>query len=636
MESVFGPEWANLLGGGPGGPVGPLITQLFQIYNAAVILVTALLVGYAVWSSTVQTAHEGKSMGKRYSSLWTPLRMVFGATLTAPMFGVSLVQIIILSITAFSFFTADSMAKVITGFISQGGNVAISSTFMDTPKANEITAGLIMSQTCVDFKNKEALQYPASDGIDLIIPKWIGSKFTFGAESFFLGDSDCGKLIINHNAANNNKKYLDMIKIGVTKMQQKIKPAVKGIITDKEFIQTSYFNDAILSYEEMYDEVRASALADANADLTERINKMTSEIESKGWISLGVWYYEILSISATREQAIQISAEVIPPKVTEVDTEIGGMAEYINNAAHYIEKASGETGSSYAVFSKSDNENIFSKELSTTVSDIIYKDGDPFLKIVNIGQSVLNFGLVIWGATTAVELGSNFLKIFSDGMAETVKSAAGLIKAIGIVCILIGAWLGWYIPMMPFMVWVVGVIGVFIGVIQSLFASQIWGASHAMPEGEGIAGRHAVQGYMLVISLALRPVLIVLGFIFSYFILWAGSWLSIEGLKVYISSIHTGGWNSVIAIFVAIAVSAILVTTILHRSLGFIFEAADDVLTWIGGGRQLGSESQSAQRAMSAFGMIINHSGANQFMRKMSGTARSLNAAQKSKNEIIK
>ena len=114
MSAIFGEEWGNMLGVGPGGQLGPLMVDIFTIYNSAVMFVTSVFVGYAIWSGVVQTAHEGKALGKRYSSLWTPLRMVTGATLTAPLFGLSLVQILVLSISAFSFFVSDEISKKVT------------------------------------------------------------------------------------------------------------------------------------------------------------------------------------------------------------------------------------------------------------------------------------------------------------------------------------------------------------------------------------------------------------------------------------------------------------------------------------------------------------------------------------------
>lgn len=609
ISSILGESWHNMFSEGPTGDLAGLIVSIFQIFNSVVILATALIVGYSLWSGVVQTAHEGKALGKRYSSLWTPIRMAMGAGLTAPVFGVSLVQMIVLAVAGLSFSVADDVANELGDFMAKGGSIAISSPMMQKHDAHRVAAALMYAETCKEYKNANEFDVNMVSGADNWVEAgWYRSSWFYGKPGVMgFGDNLCGSLDVKYKE---DGPYTADIKAGIQDMAGSLQPAAKAIVTNQIDVPESYYSSAVSRYESMLSTIVEKAKAGGDEDLRRKSEAIRSSIAEHGWINLGMWYYTIMSISATRSQSTQFSFDYIAPEQMKLDGDLGGLSEYYNRAGGYVSRSatSMQAGSANPV-SPSDISGEANESLVTTLMGILDTDGDPFLTMVNVGQEVFGWGLVAYTGGKAMEYIPGFLSFLKDtplGAGGKVVSVVGSATSfVAIIMIGLGAWLGWYLPMLPFVNWVVGVIGVFISIAQSLFASQIWAAAHAMPEGEGLAGTHAKQGYMLLISLALRPVLIVMGFIFSYYILWAGCWLSIQGLKVYVQTISTGTFSSYFGVIVALVVSAILVTTILHRSLGFIFESADDILTWIGGGRQLGSEQSTVQRALGAFAMVI-------------------------------
>ena len=60
-----------------------------------------------------------------------------------------------------------------------------------------------------------------------------------------------------------------------------------------------------------------------------------------------------------------------------------------------------------------------------------------------------------------------------------------------------------------------GVLGWLIMICESLVAASLWAGAHALPEGEGMSGRYAVQGYQLMANVLFRPILLLLGLILS-------------------------------------------------------------------------------------------------------------------------
>lgn len=69
----------------PGVPDG-LIGQMFLVFNTAVISVAALFFLWNVLSATIQGAHDGEFLGRRYHSYWMPLRTFTGMFLLVPIF----------------------------------------------------------------------------------------------------------------------------------------------------------------------------------------------------------------------------------------------------------------------------------------------------------------------------------------------------------------------------------------------------------------------------------------------------------------------------------------------------------------------------------------------------------------------
>jgi len=72
------------------------------------------------------------------------------------------------------------------------------------------------------------------------------------------------------------------------------------------------------------------------------------------------------------------------------------------------------------------------------------------------------------------------------------------------MCYTAGFTLAYYLPAIPIIFWVLGIVGWLIMVLGAVVAAPLWAASHVLPEGEGFAGPAARQGYMLLV-IGLQP-----------------------------------------------------------------------------------------------------------------------------------
>lgn len=63
------------------------IAKMFLVFNTAVASVSVLFLMFNIMGATIQTAHEGEVLGKRYSTIWMPIRNVFGLAGVFPVLG---------------------------------------------------------------------------------------------------------------------------------------------------------------------------------------------------------------------------------------------------------------------------------------------------------------------------------------------------------------------------------------------------------------------------------------------------------------------------------------------------------------------------------------------------------------------
>ncbi len=83
LNQLFGPLFPHA--GDDGGPT--FFSSFIGAFNLLILTVGAILFLYSVIAGTLQSAHEGVVLGRRWSSLWAPLRVLFAAALMIPVPG---------------------------------------------------------------------------------------------------------------------------------------------------------------------------------------------------------------------------------------------------------------------------------------------------------------------------------------------------------------------------------------------------------------------------------------------------------------------------------------------------------------------------------------------------------------------
>lgn len=116
LNSIFGTV-GNVLGG-----TGPqLLGSMFQVFNTAVLAVGSLMVTYTTVVSILLTAHEGEALGKKFHSLWIPMRTVMGiAALVPTASGYSYMQIALMWFIIQGVGAADTLWATTVNYVASG------------------------------------------------------------------------------------------------------------------------------------------------------------------------------------------------------------------------------------------------------------------------------------------------------------------------------------------------------------------------------------------------------------------------------------------------------------------------------------------------------------------------------------
>jgi conjugal transfer/type IV secretion protein DotA/TraY len=128
LRRIFGPVIDALASGADPNTVSQAASTLgsmFSVFNSGLLAVAALIVSFIAVMGVVNTAQDGEAMGKSWSSVWTPVRVVAGAGFLLPSAsGFSFIQHVVLMLAlwgvglANSVFNAGVQAGIIGGALT--------------------------------------------------------------------------------------------------------------------------------------------------------------------------------------------------------------------------------------------------------------------------------------------------------------------------------------------------------------------------------------------------------------------------------------------------------------------------------------------------------------------------------------
>ena len=158
--------------------------------------------------------------------------------------------------------------------------------------------------------------------------------------------------------------------------------------------------------------------------------------------------------------------------------------------------------------------------------------------------------------------------------------------------VLLGLMTWLFLPFLPFIVYLLTALGWFIAVIEAVIAAPLVMAGVTSPVGHEFLGR-AEQSAMLLISVVIRPILIIISFITAILATYASVWLSSQlMMRVMAELMHTisqsssGLLGGYFAILFMSYFYVYLLFQIVNQCFALVYEVPAYVMRWIGAPRE--------------------------------------------------
>lgn len=159
----LGNMFGNVEGLLPSGSSDSLLGQMFGVFNGGILVLGGIVVLYTFFIGTLRTAHEGETLGREWSSIWIPLRIVLGISLLIPKSsGYSFIQVLIMWIIINGIGVADSLWNTALNYLYSGGIVIskdVGNGMINTIPMVDNSAKLLRSLTCVQMLQAEFTRY---------------------------------------------------------------------------------------------------------------------------------------------------------------------------------------------------------------------------------------------------------------------------------------------------------------------------------------------------------------------------------------------------------------------------------------------------------------------------------------------
>jgi defect-in-organelle-trafficking protein DotA len=161
-----------------------ILGAMFGEFNSIILVMASVVLSYVLFSSILNTSHEGEFLGKKWSSIWIPLRTVGGIGLLLPKAtGYSFIQILVMWVVVQGVGAADEVWKVTLNYINRNGTIIEPIQSLDPKKGANNTflinkAGSILkSEVCMlAVHNALANQYYNTDPNEkVVVPNFLTS-----------------------------------------------------------------------------------------------------------------------------------------------------------------------------------------------------------------------------------------------------------------------------------------------------------------------------------------------------------------------------------------------------------------------------------------------------------------------------
>lgn len=642
LREVFGDIIGLISSGGKASaaPTDTVLGSMMAIFNTAVLFVGMLFVGYTTVKGTVDSAHDGELLGRKMSSIWIPLRTVGGTALLLPLSsGFSLIQIGILWLALQGVGIADKMWNAAIEQMSRDNMISRPMI----PDSRPLAANILRFEVCAAAMNKQYSESgrstriePATsqqvmmnsgellnyDVFDLAPPvamhttaknfsnaTYSVTKYTWNAnDNSYINKNVCGgvswKQSYEASEGNSNTKVLKepILAAHAAALQSMIKelqPVANQIVTGDK-LTAGAIDTAANNYENA---LRAAAKNAANQTNDRARSDFLAAAKDGGWIYAGTWYNHIVKMNDVMQSTLNGLPTSDPIAINDKETQ-EVLQTYKDAMAVADEYAKHRSDSVRQVYYTETDVRLpqagegaweyvrkllsapFMGGINQMTQDIAGSNLNHMSQMKSFGDTIVGIGEGCLAAmASAAGVANSVIAKGTVGLAFDVGAVlqilSGVVTTLVIALFFFGVVLATYVPMIPFITWMTSVVNWFVLVLESVIAGPLFAVAHVHPEGHDAVGR-AGPGWMMILSLVMRPTLMVFGLIGAMLLTQPVTGLVNGAFMTVVAGIQTDSTTGIVSFLAFIGIYATLMTTVVHVVFSLIHFIPDNIMRWLG------------------------------------------------------
>ncbi|MDE2442203.1 MAG: DotA/TraY family protein [Betaproteobacteria bacterium] len=623
-----------------GGADDPSVNAMFMAFNTAVLAVAAAYFSYNLMAATVQGSFDGEFLGRRFSSVWMPIRSATGAAFLIPVWkGWNLAQLIMalcasIGIGIGNMTWAGLNGEITPALVTPPAITSLADLAQPITAAHVCLANRWADQARLKKANVDAAatEYQTNWDRQMVGDStWVG--INYGAIPAINGftETTCGFVAVDFpQTSSDDPDVQAVITVARTAMSSALVALDSDIAKLVEPAKTMDPDDpdAVINLEKSMQDALPRIVAQRQAELDSAITGIVNARNAKvserikemslryGWLAAGATPLIITmnSIDVARGTP-QISSEApkANPETPTVQTPSAAGNNYGTRAGQTAaarrasnppqENACGLSSVGKDYFQRCVETPLINKIKSAGIGSLVgATSGNPIIFSQQLGLKILN----MVGTTIAVVFGIIALAAFLAGVTGPAFPSAGAIIGAGlnffgiilavilIPLVAFAVQLVAFVPLMIPIAWIMAIGAWLVVVAESLVAATLWALVHLDPEGEGM-GQRTAHGYIYALNLLFRPAVLVFAAFFSQRFCAALGGLANGMMSGAIAKMMEANSSSLFVFLILMGAGIWIVTMLNIKIVGIsaslLHIIPNQIFTWIGGhfGSDVGS-----------------------------------------------
>lgn len=656
LVSIYGNVVNNPLATGGAGGGDTILASIFQVTNGALLVIGGFFACYVMFRKLSQTAHDGTIYDREKHTLWGPIRLVWGlAALVPTANGWSLSQLLML--------WAASLMGV--GIANIGVDASVSA-FQDgksmvvqpvMPSTVNLSHSVFEADLCMHAINAGLAQAEAGGALvtqdGYIQQSATSSGFVLKNASFVCGGADINNNLEGQDQSTDwfsgtidtsdvRKSHLQALQ----QMQSTLTYAAQNFVNavvQKEGGGTGALPDpeiAIQSAAMQYENTVNTMAATKQGNIAALASQLSSSIKDAGWWTLGAWYQTFAQANTKLTDAVSAKASVYgmssegdPAMLAVYATSMWAFKSQQATSTYTPTIGTSSTGSYMKGAAGTDANKIIGSFFSAPGQRIVNYMVDinaggeglgqvnPLIKMKNLGDYTMaaaetGMGAYVtakaiaqvkegWSVAGAFAKVANAVSSIGDTLQGVLDAMSPFLIMAIVALFLLGSTLSTYLPMVPFIIWFGAVVNWLVVVGEAIVAAPLWAITHLGGEGDGM-GHRSAHGYIYLLNVMVRPILMVIGFFLGGAGIIAGGTLLNQLFGIALANAQFDSITGLFSIIVYLIIYASMCLNLVHSCFNLIFIVPDRVINWVGGAASSSIHSDDAEKTQRTMNIFSN------------------------------